>query len=656
MAVRLSKKGIILLVVLGLLLLGGVTGYLVWTVYYQDNVAPTDSDAGENGCNGEKNKKDCEAACSPEKGTPPKSYECTWTGTSCKDSNKTCAGSGDGGHVCDDVVVDAVNGPKKCNLGSPPVCQKSKFAPFGNTGYSCTCLDQSGQTCKTDWQCTTLDLKACPTDTIAPPKFNCVVSGNCISLPSGLATTWVEHRCEGRAESNGDACNVSNPIEHPNQKSFCMSKPADFCGWIQVDSEGYPDSGCFGSWYFPCEGGETETPLPPSCTSLSLTSTQTEPTSPLNLFSTDETLTATLTADDPDGNPSKVKICYSVRGQSNTFYANAANWVCDEKATSKTLTVSRTAQDYINSYAAKVTTFTPAQVEEAGLRFMSEITDNTNGTVCTSNPSVATGSNSVIVGTGANCGNICRATVDFQAAPTACGDGILDTGEVCDPGATEGTPANTCAVGSCTAMCTCPEVNPGFDIQKVPVMQCVESDQTYADVRYTIVATNNGTTVGHLSQVTDDLDPKVQRDWIIQSSISPSEGVSIGEVADGPEGLEIVWTLETAAQTFDPGESMTFTYVIRIPQANFGTYRNVVTGIVTDEGEENITDEAIIDVSCLPGTGLFDNTVARIALASILLIAGAYFAQSGSLDGFAFKLFTKSGQVERKRETFEGKI
>jgi hypothetical protein len=650
-AVRLTKKAIVLFSILGLLIFGGITGYLVWTVYYQDNVAPTDSEAGSSPCGSYDDRRECEKNCSPMKGTPPKSYECVWRNEECKDGNGTCdGGGGGGGHVCDNESVNQELGPKKCNLGSPPTCQKSASAPYGNTGYICTCIDLSNADCRTDWRCTTIDLKNCPTDNVAPPNFNCKISGNCISLQDDAVTNWYEHRCPGSGNFSG-GCTIQNPIVHSNKKSFCMSRPSGYCGWIQVDSEGYPGRGCFGSWHFPCDDDDDETtPRPPACTSLTmaLTPAAQAPTNPIVIPSTGGTITATLTGTDPDSQPGALKICYSIRGKSVEFYKTMTNWVCETKNNAKTMSTSVTHSAMVKSVAA-ATKLNEAQIEAAGIIFMSEVYDNVDGKICTSNPGYATGATSVIQGTATACGGPCTGSISFTAAPPACGDGILDPGEECDPGATAGTPANSCTVGTCSTECVCPKLDPGFNIQKVPVQQCIEGKDIYADVRYSIVVTNNGTTVGHMSQVTDDLDPKVQDSWIVRTSITPSSGVT---VANG----QIIWNLDEASRTFDPGESMTFSYVIRIPQANFGNYRNVVTGIVTDEGEANVTDEAIIDVSCLPGTGLFDSTVARIALAGVLLVTGAYFAQSKRLDGVAFTLFTSAGKVETKRAKFEKSI
>lgn len=48
--VGVGKKGIVVALVIGILLLGGGGGYLLWRVNQEDTVAPTDSDASEENC------------------------------------------------------------------------------------------------------------------------------------------------------------------------------------------------------------------------------------------------------------------------------------------------------------------------------------------------------------------------------------------------------------------------------------------------------------------------------------------------------------------------------------------------------------------------------------------------------------------------------
>jgi hypothetical protein len=606
MAFRLSKKAIVILVVLGLLLLGGVTGYIVWTVYYQDNVAPTDSEAGGDG----------EGSC---------------TGPEIRDCYKKCSA----GNACTKIP---------CDCGGTVICPAEPGKSCGDSGEKrCQCCDGTWiltrETCSRACRSNGGEAGDCEDEPDEACWCESKANGcgiNC-TFPAGTQNE-VNQRAEGSCEAYIAMCNYNGDgsktvsIERFTPSHVCWGKQHECKNPVAEDE---------------CE---VVVPKPPACTSLAmaLTPAAQAPTNPIVIPSTGGTITATLTGTDPDSQPGALKICYSIRGKSVEFYKTMTNWVCETKNNAKTMSTTVTHTDMVSAVAT-ATGLTGAQIEAAGIIFMSEVYDNVDGKICTSNPGYATGTTSVIQGTATACGGPCTGSVSFTAAPPACGDGILDPGEECDPGATAGTPANSCTVGTCSTECVCPKLDPGFNIQKVPVQQCIEGKDIYADVRYSIVVTNNGTTVGHMSQVTDDLDPKVQDSWIVRTSITPSSGVT---VANG----QIIWNLDEASRTFDPGESMTFSYVIRIPQANFGNYRNVVTGIVTDEGEANVTDEAIIDVSCLPGTGLFDSTVARIALAGVLLVTGAYFAQSKRLDGVAFTLFTSAGKVETKRAKFESKI
>lgn len=237
-----------------------------------------------------------------------------------------------------------------------------------------------------------------------------------------------------------------------------------------------------------------------------------------------------------------------------------------------------------------------------------------------------------------------------QQPPPSCGDGVIDTneGEECDMG---GGAANTCEYGTCQADCLCPDPNPNWEIEKQGTPSCSTTGDPYADVEYTVVVTNTGTTMGTLETVVDTLDPAVQPDWIVAGSIIPQGTVG---------GNMITWTVN---QPVAVGASMTFRYTLRVPRSAFGTIANTVTATPV-EGDPVTTTENVV-VSCTtPQTGLFDSTRSKVIAGVIMmLVSGAYLAFDRfdiisvnalhSAKGGYNKRFGKDVKVGKSRKRFE---
>jgi len=566
MAVKLTKKGILVIAIVGLLLIGGSTGYILWRVQQNDTVAPTESEAG--GVGGDGGDDPC------DKWDYYKRYQCcdgTWI---CEGNNDNITKVKSGKTVCGTLGYQNCDGP------APQACSCESF-----TNCGVNCWFPAG---------TQSDVDKAVKGTCGKKMAFCIVEGS---------KTKVEIRNPGACWSERNVC--KNPVA----EEICTPETA-----------------------------------PPSCQNLTLVNEGQE--FHTNVVSAvDDSLLATVTASDPDGVPKKIRMCYAIKGQSNDFYKVSANWSCGVKENTATISSRRTFEGFAEKYVSTHNTFTVEQVLHAGLTFMTEITDDTDGTICTSNPAITTGNSSVLLSDPSiSCGAACVANITLQAA--TCGDGTVDPGEECDPAA-----VNTCDTGACQADCTCPNLNPGFNIQKVGLEQCIEGNETYADVRYTITVTNNGETAGHITQIQDLLDAKVQDGWIIGTTVTPSTGLTV--TSD-----QILWDLDTTAQTFDPGESMQFTYTIRIPETAFAMYTNTATAIVSDEGEDNVSAQSTIDVDCeiTPITGLFDSTKSRIILASVLLLAGAYYAKSNQGENITLNLFGRFTKLDKKRKDFEKKV
>lgn len=229
------------------------------------------------------------------------------------------------------------------------------------------------------------------------------------------------------------------------------------------------------------------------------------------------------------------------------------------------------------------------------------------------------------------CGDVCTSDVE-------CGGNL-----VCDD--------NLCKIPECegeSCVCTPPSPeNPDWAIDKTGGYICTENS-TYADVDYEITVQNIGAGSGTLTEVVDTLDPNVDSDWVVQSSISDD-----GEL----QGNSITWELSGADATFDPGESMVLTYTVRIPSTHFGdSFENNVEAtpssgdsFTADETVTVICDEPLPDDTPLPGTGLFDSTLGKIGLGVFITSISLLFVVADDVADKVLLGFVDEGERTRQR-------
>lgn len=181
--------------------------------------------------------------------------------------------------------------------------------------------------------------------------------------------------------------------------------------------------------------------------------------------------------------------------------------------------------------------------------------------------------------------------------------------------------------------CSPAEINPDWSIEKSNSVTCVDEGtvNAYADINYTITVKNIAKG-GKMLSVTDNLDARVAPGSVTR--IVPAEGVV--------SGTTILWN---SGYAFAEGETKTFTYTIRVPAGLFGSSlgNHVVAildtsgGLPEDKSQLHAYSSALVVCrgygSPLPGTGLFDSTVARIVLGITCVLFGYAYYRFGLLDG-----------------------
>lgn len=193
------------------------------------------------------------------------------------------------------------------------------------------------------------------------------------------------------------------------------------------------------------------------------------------------------------------------------------------------------------------------------------------------------------------------------------------------------------------------DVNPpveGWEMTKEGSLVCYEegTENVYADVSYTITVTQTGDG-GFISEIRDTYDDSVTADMIL--STTPAADTSTPGV--------IVWTFNPAEQ-LGPNESLSVSYVVRVPRALLGTeiFNEARATIPGDVPEYLYANEAVFLVCDLPDTGLFDSVAVRIGLGVLLLGLGFAYFKFGLFEEVA-SLFVKGGDAATARFTKEGR-
>jgi hypothetical protein len=237
---------------------------------------------------------------------------------------------------------------------------------------------------------------------------------------------------------------------------------------------------------------------------------------------------------------------------------------------------------------------------------------------------------------------------------SSCGDGILEDTEECELGNPTGY---SCLWEECNQdTCLCPEVqeNPDWTMTKEGTAECiVEDNTTYAKGTYTITVTNVGEATGNIDKIVDEVDVKVRQEYLNNISNSGTYDASL-----------LTWDLQGEEEVFDPEESQTFTYYLKIPQDSYGRYENIATAYPT-EGD-NFTAEKYLDLECdipeeeeatttVPQTGIFDSVIVKIVSGVILILLGLNW---GSVTNIVSKLnYSRKEYIsDRRMEKFEQKV
>ncbi len=198
-----------------------------------------------------------------------------------------------------------------------------------------------------------------------------------------------------------------------------------------------------------------------------------------------------------------------------------------------------------------------------------------------------------------------------------------------------------------------PPPNPDWSIRKTGEPVCIEAKEVYGEIRYEITITNNSETTEVLDRLVDVLDIKVQEEWLVAGSINPSYGTV--ETSGG--NVQIVWDFNETTGTFAPGQSKSFSYTLLVPAEFFGEFINTATAY-PEEGEPfSATD--IEFVTCdgpLPPTGIFDSALGRIGAGLLLISISGMYLMSDRVDNVLIKALSPRGRILRNREKFEKRV
>jgi len=140
-------------------------------------------------------------------------------------SNKCSLGGGGG-----DVPMPG----DKCQAGQTS-CQQNSSGK--NTGYNCTCVTTLDPN---DWQCTTQDLKTCPTEGGVDPNagycdpINKVkIVGRCLKADAGSKISVAyKYKCKDQFTDMAGGCQQNETVVR-NTSSVCFDD--NFCGTQQID-------------------------------------------------------------------------------------------------------------------------------------------------------------------------------------------------------------------------------------------------------------------------------------------------------------------------------------------------------------------------------------------------------------------------------------
>jgi len=601
MSIHLTKKGILVFSIIGLILLGGATSFILWRVQQNDPVAPTESEAGGNGSG---NDCGCTGAC-------PSGWSCNCTA--------------DGGHVCIDAIrchccdgTWAMSEDRNCNSA----CGSKGYGDCTTTSQECWCQSFTG--CGVN----------CTFPSGTQGSVNNAVNGTCgrkmaFCNLDGDGNTTVSISDPGACWSERNVC------KNPTAEEICDTNVCDGGDILeQTASLHIGEPIIVTGWAYDETGIDT--------TSIAVT--------------IDGTFVGNATA--TAGCPTQTSTC-------NSTHKNPVTWSYTFTASANEHNVSVKWKDIEGKESAACT----------AAQTLSRINVCEGGGIVPQTTSIEIGDNVTITGWAYDEDGINVNKIPINIDGTFAGDATTATGcppqaSNCDPNDpnvitwtytftstaiahvvsavwedTTGLTGDACKASQTISLNL---ENPDWSMTKVASGQCDETDpdNPIAAVDYVIAVTNNAGSTKEITTIVDTLDPKVQASWVVTSSINPTGTLS---------GNTITWNLTGDLASFTAGQTKTFKYTVIIPENAFGTYVNTVVATPADSSSSFSATETVI-ASCQPHTGLFDTSLGRITLSSlIILMSAAYLAVDGDNLRLS-KWFTKSSRVKRKRKNFEKDI
>lgn len=613
--------------------------------------------------------RQCESGCSPACGS---GQHCE--GNTCVDNTAACTG----GVWTNDDSSGTCNGDYGCRtqvcVGGPDNgATRPGNCSFCNPNATC---DQGGPTrCQVsgnNFQCVHFG-GTCPSACVAPCEF-VSSSGN----TSGIEVIWY---CEGgyTCSTTGGVCaqrcqgadaidykyTDNGVVRHTpdlDYPEFCYNKQKDYYSQggtpnpVWTSFVGHRMSQRQHKITDP-ECQPTVVNNPPLCRSLNVSGGTPSGGRSNRIVTETQPVSVTVTGYDPDGRPSQIALCYTIAGQNATFYTTTTPinpWICTSTSNPTQVTngYSYTLSNltFATMRAAirqRLTTLTDAQINSAGIQIVTNIMDNASGPFCSTNIGYRNGAGVLVPnGTTACDGDSCTATLVLRSVtpdrPACYETGCVAAGG-CSDGSTCNTTTNRCENPDCSTEsdCVCP-TNPNWNVEKTPALVCLDDgmETSTATVTYNVdvTYTNPDNAPGTLNTVVDR-PQGVMVDWVDANGFVPA-GAVVTPSTTNPDYVDnITWTLTGALATFTPDPTThtvtkRFTYVVNIPAGtdgvNYTTYTNTVS-IYSTSTTPLDTDTATIPVTCIPETGIFDETWGRVGLGLILLGVGmAYVYYEGS--------------------------
>ncbi len=687
MAIKINKAVLvvgILLVFVGVL---GAAGFVIWRLNQPDDVTPGESEAGVcippagkigddggGGCCGSYSGTDGGVACTGDSGgcrdwevcdvsngacasgTSCREASCRADGGACTGNSQCCSGNCSGG-TCQGGSAckrdgDACSSAGECcsNTCTGGICSAApRTCDAGNTGWcgtdtgadgKCSCSNFNEPKCHVHAGSGCAWIDGACTCNSGEETGGCVITGSAssftcdkgpckVSVAACYTATANRSECESRA-NEGVGCATST-ITLSEGQSYSLTPPGS-CGIYQLDATGCTwnraETGCV--WSDTCDEDEEQ----PTCGNGVIDAgEQCDPPGNTTQCSGGGTCSASCTC------PAVVQEYLTVSGDVFCQDPNGERYPVIGAKVRFTKTGSAAEVLSTNSsgaYSSASNTTTPAQKP-----FTVQFDSFTN-------PS---------------------STLPTGVVYSAMVGPVVDNSSICTSGK-----CSTCSgsYSTCNGLtngsnagfnlkftnCSPAQVNPDWSIQKTntPVCYQEETVNAYAEISYTVTVTNV-TGGGTVTTVEDDLDADISDSWV--SAVTPTGVVS---------GGKITWN---AGYTFTSGQSMTFTYKVRIPRALFGqALDNHV--IATPESGDQLHAYSTALAICgeykppLPSTGIFDSTVVRIVLGVLCVVLGYAYYRFGLFDGMARWLSQVSGSAagkvkhsvssEGKRERWERKV